>query len=79
MKIIVNVEAIPEQRVSVMNYNRNPAVWENGVVMATSIGVGYDGTTWTRYHVALDRRSKKGNLLFVTVGCDKIKLITRRQ
>lgn len=67
----------PGDSVMVMNYNRADRI-ESGVILDTE-------SKWTdkvsvrhNYRVRLERKSAKGNLLFLHVGDDRIVRVNRR-
>ena len=74
MKVILKKPvALPDHKVYVLNYNRRPNMWETGVVYNTESDINSQGVVSYKYRVRLDRRSHKGNLLFLHVGDEGIK------
>lgn len=68
----VEIKALPGDRVMAKNYNKQTDEWEPGEVQVTETRWRPDGPPRNSYRVILDRKSKKGNYLFVTVGDDGI-------
>ncbi len=78
-----SVKVLQSQKCMVLNYNRRPKVWEEGIVSAVRIGVNREGICHVSYDVILDRvsisaREKRREYpiptrLSVTVGDDAIK------
>ena len=73
-EITTTVKALPEEKVMAKNYRSKYADWEPGVVQDCEINVSEEGRTRATYRVRLDRKSTKGNYLFLYVGDDSISL-----
>lgn len=67
MKKQVILKAIPGDIVNVSNYRRG-GQYENGEVYDVETKWRNDGNYRNEYRVCLDRRSAKGNYLFIYVG-----------
>jgi hypothetical protein len=72
-KIETSVKALEGARVNVLNYRTRPDRWEPGTVESVKIKVYADGRTSNSYRVQLDRQSANSNLVFLTVGDDRIE------
>ena len=71
-EITITIKAFPGEKVMVKNYRSKYPEWEPGEVLNCESTVYEDGRTRMSYRVILERKSTKGNYLFLHVGDDSI-------
>ena len=63
--INVNIVVAPGERCEV--FNGRTKKWEGGTVRMVRINIHPDGEQWVQYEVELHRRSKRTNIIILTV------------
>lgn len=78
-EINVVLKALPKDKVNVKNYKSKYGAWESGEVMDVETHFRSSSHHYNVYRVMLDRKSEKGNYLFLYVGDDKIELFQKEK
>jgi len=73
MKYTITTKCIEGDACIVQNFRRKTNVWESGTVIEIDARLRSNGTFRLKYWVRLDRMSKNGNYIFLTVGDDAIE------
>lgn len=76
-EINVVLKALPNDKVNAKNYKSKQGSWERGEVMDVETHFRSSSHHYNVYRVMLDRKSEKGNYLFLHVGDDKIELFQK--